>query len=145
MKVGEIILEQKSPLHAVPAVLTVAGAAKKMRSKNVGAMIVKQGAEYVGIITERDVARCMAESDNPRAAKVNEYMSKDIYFVEPDDTMIYAAQVMQKEGIRYVIVWDGESILHVLSLRDAAFMCLEGVTSNLVATKLLSSVYGKAL
>ncbi len=125
-RVSDLIGEEPVMIHAVPAALTVTEAAKKMVKKHVASLIVKKEGKYVGILTERDVTRCAATSKQILKEKVEDSMSRDIQFITPDITLAEAAQIMRDNDIRHLPVFDGESVIFMLSIRDIAFDDLPG-------------------
>ncbi len=120
-RVSDLIGEEPVTIHAVPAALTLTEAAKKMVKKHVSSLIVKREGKYVGILTERDVTRCAATSKQILKVKVEDEMSTDIEFITPDITLIEAADIMREKDIRHLPVFDGESVIFMLSIRDIAF------------------------
>lgn len=125
-RVSDLIGEEPVMIHAVPAALTVTEAAKKMVKKHVASLIVKQGGKYVGIITERDMAQCVSACKDLTTARVEDVMSKDIRFITPDITLVEAAQIMHDQDVRHLPVFDGQSVIFMLSIRDIAFDDLPG-------------------
>ncbi len=120
-RVSDLIAEEPVTIHAVPAALTVTEAAKKMVKKHVSSLIVKKEGKYVGMITERDVTKCAATSKQILKVRVEDVMSRDIEFITPDITLTEAAQIMREKDFRHLPVFDGESVIFMLSMRDIAF------------------------
>ena len=56
--------------------------------------------------------------------RVEDVMSRDIQFITPDITLTEAAQIMREKDIRHLPVFDGESVIFMLSMRDIAFVDL---------------------
>lgn len=96
----------------------VAGAAAGMVKANVGSAIVMQGRFLAGILTERDVLRCAASGEDPRAARVADWMTPDPQSVSPDTSVEEAADIMLKHGFRHLPVMEGRTVCGVVSLRD---------------------------
>ncbi len=120
-RISDLIGEEPVTIHAVPAALTLTEAAKKMVKKHVSSLIVKKEGQYVGILTERDVTKCAATSKQILKVRVEDVMSRDIQFVTPDITLAEATQIMRDKDIRHLPVFDGESVIFMLSIRDIAF------------------------
>lgn len=122
--VSDLIGEKKTTVYAIPSLLPLIEASRKMVAKQVGCLIIKKGPEYVGLLTDRDITKSLAKSEDILKLKAEDAMKKEICFVAPDDTLEYTAQVMRKLNIRHIPVFDGESIIHVVSIRDIAFSSL---------------------
>jgi CBS domain-containing protein len=71
-----------------------------------------------GIITERDVLRCIGEDGDIDLALVGEYVADNVVYAEPDWPLERAADQMTAGGFRHLIVLDGSEAVGVLSMRD---------------------------
>jgi len=100
----------------------VAEAARQMRDKNVGAVIVEDNGKLCGVVTDRDIAiRAVAEGRDPATAHLADICSKDLTTVSPDEDLDRAVQIMREKAIRRVPVVDGNNRpVGVLSLGDLA-------------------------
>jgi CBS domain-containing protein len=97
---------------------SVAEAAASMVTANVGSAIVMQGRFLAGILTERDVLRSAASGEDPRSARVSDWMTPDPQSASPDTSVEEAADIMLKSGFRHLPVVDGRTVCGVVSLRD---------------------------
>ena len=126
MLVGDVL--RKKPATRVATVRmneTVAIAAQLMRSSNISALVVKdvvrtEGNTAVGMFTERDVVRAIAEHG---AAGVNLKVSQLISVQQlvpcsSTDTLEHARHLMNKHHIRHLPVIDNYSLIGVISMRD---------------------------
>ncbi len=98
---------------------SVREAAKAMNELGVGSvLVVDDNGRLVGIFTERDLVRVVAEGgslDDP----VERHMSRRVISVEPGTPLLEASDTMIRHGIRHLPVVDREGRpLGVLSLRD---------------------------
>jgi CBS domain-containing protein len=98
---------------------TLGAAARKMRQRNVGAAVVvdEEGA-VVGIFTERDLLRAIADSRNPDVGQVQSYMTSDPITLSPDHSPSGAAQIMSERKFRHIPVVDGGKLVGIVSIRD---------------------------
>jgi CBS domain-containing protein len=93
--------------------------AEKMRTENVGAVVVKDYGTLIGILTERDMLRAMAARVHTSEARVRQWMTESPITAPPDMSTEAAAQVMLSHGFRHLPVVDGENVLGIVSLRRA--------------------------
>ncbi len=104
---------------------TLAEAARTMWEKQTGSLLVYDGEDLVGIITERDVLRAVATDIDLATARVSDIMSKDLVTVGPSTTLREAARVMTEKWIRHLPVIDAGKLVGIASQRD-----LSGVLAN---------------
>jgi CBS domain-containing protein len=98
--------------------VTLGEAARAMRRRDVGAAVVYEGGELIGIFTERDLLRAIAESRHPDEHHVREYMTPDPITLPPDHAPSEAAQIMTERKFRHIpVVEDGE-LIGIVSIRD---------------------------
>ena len=101
---------------------TLRQAADRMKALRVGVMPVLENNEPMGIITDRDiVVRAIADGKNPMDTQIKDIMTRDLLFVNQDDTLDKAADVMQDNKVRRLLVRDGKNqVVGMLSLGDIA-------------------------
>ncbi|MGH2656857.1 MAG: CBS domain-containing protein [Actinomycetota bacterium] len=97
----------------------LAAAARKMWEQQTGSLLVLQGEDLVGIITERDVLRAVA-TGTPLDTPVSEVMSKELITVEPGTSLREAARIMTERWIRHLPVLESGRLVGVVSQRDLA-------------------------
>jgi CBS domain-containing protein len=111
-----------SPPITISTVALVREAAQKMRTADVGALVVQEDGKPYGIVTDRDIAiRAVAEGLNPGSAPVGSICSKELTTVSPDDDIDTALQLMRERALRRVLVVDYEKApVGIVSLGDLA-------------------------
>ncbi len=97
----------------------LAAAARKMWEQQTGSLLVLDGEDLAGIITERDVLRAVA-TGTPLDTPVSEVMSKDLITVEPGTSLREAARIMTEKWIRHLPVLEGGRLVGIVSQRDLA-------------------------
>jgi CBS domain-containing protein len=95
---------------------TLADAAKRMADRRVGAILVCEGDDLVGIMTERDVLR--AAGRGTVEGMVAQWMTADPDTVGPDATIGMAAAMMMHGGYRHVPVVEAGTLVGIVSIRD---------------------------
>ena len=86
---------------------SVRSAAKMMYKYGIGSVLVMDSERrVVGIITERDIAREVAEGANLEQTFVKDVMSKNVVYLKVDDTLDDAADLMIEHGIKKLPVED---------------------------------------
>ena len=92
-------------------------AARKMWEQQTGSLLVIEGDELLGIVTERDVLKAVA-TGTPLDTPISEVMSKDLITVEPGTSLREAARIMTDKWIRHLPVLEGGRLVGIVSQRD---------------------------
>ena len=104
---------------------TIGEAAQLMADANVGSSVVLEHGRLIGILTERDLLRAMAQRVHPSEARVREWMTAEPLAVSESTSADEAARLMVENGFRHLPVVDGDRTLGVVSLRDVMRHSLE--------------------
>jgi CBS domain-containing protein len=96
--------------------ITLEEAARVMASRRVGSVLVYEGERLVGILTERDILRAVA--DAALGATVGTRMTAHPETIAPDETVERAAVLMLHGGFRHLPVVDGPTVIGIVSMRD---------------------------
>jgi CBS domain-containing protein len=136
MQVGDILRKKTSRVVTVRMNETVAIAAQLMRANNISALVVKdvvrsEGNTAVGMFTERDVVRAIAEHG---AAGVNVKVSQlisvqQLVSCSSTDTIEHVRHLMNKHHIRHLPVIENYSLINVISMRDVSSAFDEAASS----------------
>src|SRR3954470_9088434 len=125
MQVGDILRKKTSRVVTVRMNETVGVAAQLMRASNISALVVKdvvrtEGNTAVGMFTERDVVRAIAEHGAAGAnLKVSQLISvQQLVSCSSTDTLEHARHLMNRNHIRHLPVIDDYSLVGVVSVRD---------------------------
>lgn len=115
LKIKELI--RRRPI-TVNSDATLHDVIKLMAEQNIGFLVVVEGSDIVGVFSERDVIRSLAEEKN-LDKKVKDITRTDIIKLRSDRTIEEAAQVMGKHRIRHIVVVDEkDKLAGVVSVRD---------------------------
>ncbi|MBB6121888.1 CBS domain-containing protein [Nocardiopsis algeriensis] len=100
---------------------TLREVAEIMRDSDIGDVIVAEGDNLVGIVTDRDiVVRCVAEGGDPATRTAGEVRSSQMVTVPPQSGIRDAADTMRKNALRRLPVVEGEKVVGVVSMGDLA-------------------------
>ena len=99
---------------------TLGEAAAKMTERGVGAVVVSDFGRMIGILSERDIMRAVADRIHSSEARVREWMTADPITATKDTSIEDAARTMFDNGFRHLPVVDGERAVGIVSLRDLA-------------------------
>ncbi len=100
---------------------TAAEAARVMRDKGIGDVIVYKDNRFCGIVTDRDLTvRVLSERQPPAEATLESVCSREITALSPDDTTDAAVRLMRKKAVRRLPVVDDGQVVGIVSLGDLA-------------------------
>jgi CBS domain-containing protein len=105
-------------LVTADATASVAEAAHVMIENGVGSVMVTEGGEPVGIFTERDVVRAVAEVADAAAKPISRWTSRPLRTISPDAGTMEAVSMMVKGHFRHLPVEDQGELIGILSMRD---------------------------
>ena len=93
-------------------------AAKVMTERGVGAAVVVENEKVVGIVTERDILRAVAQDQIMDDAKVEDVMTRDVVAGAPGWDVLRASRAMAEGGFRHLLVMEMNEPVGIVSLRD---------------------------
>jgi CBS domain-containing protein len=114
------ILEVKGyDLWSISPRATVYDALRMMSDKGVGALVIIENDQLVGILSERDYARkVVLLGKTSKETPVNEIMSKTVYTIHPDQTVEEAMELMNQRRVRHLPVIEEDRLLGMISIGD---------------------------
>jgi CBS domain-containing protein len=114
------LLDRKGhEVYSVQANQTVYEAISEMDAKHVGGLIVRNGEEVVGIITERDYMRkVILKGRASKETMVETIMSRDLVSVTPDNSIHDAMELMTRYRCRHLPVFKDDQLDGILSIGD---------------------------
>jgi CBS domain-containing protein len=108
---------------------TIGEAAQKMVDRGVGSAVVLDYGRLIGIFTERDLLRAVADRVHSSEARVREWMTGEPITITPETSSEEAAQLMLDNGFRHLPVVEGERAVGIVSIRDVARWIAEDASS----------------
>jgi CBS domain-containing protein len=118
-QLSEILDEKGHEVLRIEADASVSEAVKRMVEANVGSLLVTEGDEIRGIVTERDYLRRVAlEGRTDKETAVREIVSSPLIVVTPQTTVDECMALMTDRRIRHVPVVDGGEVVGIVSIGD---------------------------
>jgi len=116
LRLGEVMTPD--PLTTAPGT-TLAEAASAMRERKVGSIVVVDGSEVVGILTERDLVRATGSGAHPTDERVDGWMTSTPVTMQPTDDITHALDQMFERSFRHIpVVDEGGALVGIVSLRQ---------------------------
>ena len=109
----------KHNLVTLPYGSSVVVAAKTMRERKVGSILIRMDKRIVGIVTELDIVREVVGAERTaESLSVEDIMSFPIIAIEERSPLTDAADMMERHGTRHLAVTKSGEIVGMLSVRD---------------------------
>ncbi len=100
---------------------SVFNAITEMSSQDVGGLLVMEGDQIVGIVTERDYARnVILKGKTSPETPVREIMTTDVICVTSTQTVVGCLQIMTEKRVRHLPVVDDDQLVGMVSIGDLA-------------------------
>lgn len=113
------IIDGQEPVTA-PAGTTISDAARLMKQRNVGALMVVENDKLVGVFTERDgLFRVLAEGLDGGATPLSKVMTGNPQTIDPNSGFTQALQMMHEGRYRHLPVVEDGRVIGIVSVSDA--------------------------
>ena len=119
MKIRDILHHKGRDVVTASQGDSVLHAVRVLVDHNIGGVVVVDGNKVIGILTERDILRLVANKpDELQTLKVGEVMTRDVIKVEPDDHLGDVVEVMTKNRIRHLPVIEKGRVAGIVTIGD---------------------------
>ena len=119
MLISQILRAKGDTVFTVAPTDTVGRVAELLHSKRIGALVVTEGDRVVGIVSERDIVRAVAGGDvKVTSHPVSAYMTADVVFAEPGETLDSLLSRMTDRRFRHLPVVQAGRLVGIVSIGD---------------------------
>jgi CBS domain-containing protein len=117
--VRQLLDQRGGKLWSIHPDATVFDAIAKMAEKDIGSLLVMDGAELVGIITERHYARnVVLKGKTSPAMPVRDIMETRVVIARPEQSVEQCMTLMSEKRVRHLPVFEGEKPIGIISIGD---------------------------
>ena len=117
--VSQIMERKGSQVVSVTRASPVLEAIRVMAEHHIGAVLVMEGDQLLGIASERDYARkVILQGRSSHDTPVAVIMTSPVVCVTPQDSLAECMTIMTEKHIRHLPVIDGEQVVGVISIGD---------------------------
>ncbi len=109
-------IASKPPVTASPTI-SIREAAEIMTKRRIGLLVLVQGGEVFGVVSERDIVNAVARGIHP-SEEVSKIASRNVISIEAEASVRDAAMLIRKHNVRHLVVTSGGQLYGVLSIRD---------------------------
>lgn len=119
MVIKTILKHKPSGFISVPADMKISGVINVLAQKNIGAVLVIENGELIGILSERDVVRSLAiRAEATLTMTVGALMTRNPTTVSPDITIERALEIMTDGHFRHLPVIEEGRLTGLVSIGD---------------------------
>lgn len=143
MKTVEDILKEKGrEVWVISPHATILEALRLMAEKDVGALVVVEDNQIVGIISERDYARKIAlRGKSSVNTPIKEIMTDKVYYVSPKTTVQECLALITQQSIRHLPVLENGKLVGLISIGDVVKSIIDEQETTI--TQLSDYITGK--
>jgi CBS domain-containing protein len=125
-KVRNITQTKGNAVFSVPSTVTVYNALELMLEKSIGALLIVDNDNFVGIFTERDYARkLILKGKSSKETLIREVMTEKPITVTPDTSIEECMQIMTDRKIRHLPIMDEGKLSGLISVGDVVKFVIE--------------------
>lgn len=117
--IGDVLDKKGRYVWSVKPDDTIFDSLQMMADKGIGGVVVMDGENLVGIVTERDYARrVILEGKASKTATVGDIMTRNVRWVSEEQTIDECMALMIERQLRHLPVLKDEKVIGVVSIRD---------------------------
>ncbi len=123
---GSLLDEQNPVIHSVRPEVSVTECVRRMNELRIGAMLVMEDDQLLGIFTERDaITRVLGAGLDPVGTNVSAVMTKNPVCVSTSTTLEEAMSIVTNQRIRHLPVVEDDKVLGMVSSGDLTHRLVE--------------------
>lgn len=129
MRVADLIKKKGSSVITLPSTATVAELLETLDDNRIGAVVVVDGDEVVGIASERDVVHHLRGGADAQAA-LAQMMTADVRTCTPEDDLVALAATMTEGRFRHLPVVGDDGLAGIVSIGDVVKARLDALEAE---------------
>lgn len=117
-RIERVLATKGTDVLTVGSGASVAEAVQRLADRNVGAVVVVDGDDLVGVLSERDIVRRLADTPGVLSLAVRDVMTSAVTTCEPGATTEELMRVMTDGRFRHVPVLEEGRLVGIVSIGD---------------------------
>lgn len=130
MRVADLIRKKGSSVITLPSTATVAELLETLDDNRIGAVVVVDDTEVVGIASERDVVHHLRAGTAGEAGTIAQMMTADVRTCGPEDDLIELAATMTEGRHRHLPVVGEDGLAGIVSIGDVVKARLDALEAE---------------
>lgn len=124
--IHSILPSPRNPIAYVNPDVSVAQCVSIMIQHNIGAVVVGDEENVLGILSERDIVRELVHKGlSPNTTKASDILHADVTVLKSSDTVEKAMEAITYTKRRHILVTENKKIIAIVSIGDVLFNLLE--------------------
>ena len=124
--IGQFLTRRIQNVHSVSPQSTVRQALELMADKNIGALLVLEANQLLGMFSERDYARkVVLKGKNSVDTLVRDIMTTEVICTKISQTFTECMKIMTDHHIRHLPIMDEQNVIGLISIGDVVKEILE--------------------
>lgn len=121
LNVGDVLKKKGKDIWSVKPSVTAYNALEILAEKNIGALLVIERGQVVGIFSERDYARkVILKGKSSKDTTVAELMTRDVYSITPEKSVEECLALMTTAHCRHMPVYENNILTGLVTVGDIA-------------------------
>ncbi len=117
--IDQLLVDKGKDIWSIAPHAAAYEALQIMAKKDVGALLVIDKGQLVGIFSERDYARkVILKGKSSKETSVGELMTREVFYINPQDTLQECMALMTAKHIRHMPVLENDQLVGVVTLGD---------------------------
>lgn len=129
MRVADILRKKGSSVVTLPAAATVAQLLETLDDHQIGAVVVLDDEQVVGVVSERDVVHHL-RGGREQSTALSDVMSADVQSVSTRDDLDHLAVTMTEARLRHLPVIEDGALLGIISIGDVVKARLDALEAE---------------
>jgi CBS domain-containing protein len=118
MNIASILARKGTQVVTIRPAESIRDAVRLMARHNIGGLVVVDGSQPVGMLTERDVMREAARDELVFGRRVDALMTRDVVIGSPADDLMSVAHTMTERRFRHLPVMQGGALVGIVTIGD---------------------------
>ena len=129
MRVADLLKKKGSSVVTLPSTATVAQLLETLDDNKIGAVVVLDDDQVVGVVSERDVVHHL-RGGRDQSSPLSAIMSTEVHSVTAEDDLVQLATTMTERRLRHLPVIEGGSLRGIVSIGDVVKARLDALEAE---------------
>ena len=129
MRVADLLKKKGSSVVTLPSTATVAQLLETLDDNKIGAVVVLDDDQVVGVVSERDVVHHL-RGGRDQSSPLSAIMSTEVHSVTAEDDLVQLATTMTERRLRHLPAIEGGSLRGIVSIGDVVKARLDALEAE---------------